>query len=292
MDNKKRAKYYGIIGTAALHIALLAVLLLLAFSTPSVDEDGGVPVLMGSDDAWTAQAAKDGLVDVDVLTETVLPPPTPTPSTDAEELITQTIEETVAIESVEKKTEKKKEPQPKPEPVKKETPQPKPEKTREEIEAEAKRIAEEKAERERKEAAERAAKRVSGAFGKGAGMNTGGADAGSTQGKGGAGTGNADHGALTGSGGYGEYDLQGRSIGGSGLPRPEGNFQEEGTVVISITVNPQGRVIDASFDPRRTNTVDPRLRKAAMDAARKARFNEVTTVNNQVGTVTYYFKLR
>lgn len=289
MENKKKAKYYGIAGTALIHVALIAMLLLLAFSAPVVDDEGGVPVMMGSDDAWTAQAAKEGLVDVDVLTQSV-PEPVESAQPDVEELITQTVEETVAIESVKEKPKKKETPQP--EVTKKETPEKKPEKTREEIEAEAKRIAEEKAERERKEAAERAAQRVSGAFGKGAGLSQGDANAGTSQGTGGTGAGNSDHGAPTGSGGYGEYDLKGRSLGEGGLPRPEGNFQEEGVVVISITVNPEGRVIDASFDPRRTNTVDARLRKAAMDAARKARFNAVNTVNNQVGTVTYYFKLR
>ena len=40
------------------------------------------------------------------------------------------------------------------------------------------------------------------------------------------------------------------------------------------------------------NTVNPTLRKAAEEAARKARFNKVDGVNNQSGTITYYFKLK
>ena len=32
--------------------------------------------------------------------------------------------------------------------------------------------------------------------------------------------------------------------------------------------------------------------KAAEEAARKARFNQVDGVNNQTGTITYYFKLK
>ena len=41
-----------------------------------------------------------------------------------------------------------------------------------------------------------------------------------------------------------------------------------------------------------TNTANAALRKAAEDAAKKARFNSVGGVNNQTGTITYYFKLK
>jgi hypothetical protein len=34
------------------------------------------------------------------------------------------------------------------------------------------------------------------------------------------------------------------------------------------------------------------LRKAAEDAAKKARFNAVSGLNNQTGTITYYFNLK
>jgi len=50
-------------------------------------------------------------------------------------------------------------------------------------------------------------------------------------------------------------------------------------------------VINTSIN-RLTNTVNPALRKAAEDAAKKARFNAVDGVNNQTGTITYYFNLR
>ena len=67
--------------------------------------------------------------------------------------------------------------------------------------------------------------------------------------------------------------------------------QEEGRVVVSITVNPAGHVIATSIN-RLTNTVNSTLRKAAEDAAKKARFNAVDGVNNQTGTITYYFNLK
>ena len=57
------------------------------------------------------------------------------------------------------------------------------------------------------------------------------------------------------------------------------------------TVNPAGHVIATSIN-RQTNTVNPALRKAAEDAAKKARFNAVSGLNNQTGTITYYFNLK
>ena len=190
-----------------------------------------------------------------------------------------TDEETVAIKP---KTEPKKE---KPKEVKK------PEKTAAEKAAEAKKLAEEKAERERKAAAEVAAKRVSGAFGKGAQMEGSKGTSDSGTGVEGSKDGNSSTGSKTGTGGYGTFDLNGRSIGEGGLPRPVYNVQEEGRVVVSITVNPAGQVIATSIN-RQTNTVNAALRKAALDAAKKARFNAVEGVNNQTGTITYYFNLR
>ena len=74
-------------------------------------------------------------------------------------------------------------------------------------------------------------------------------------------------------------------------PRPVYNVQDEGRVVVTITVNPAGHVIATSIN-RQTNTVNPALRKAAEDAAKKARFNAVSGLNNQTGTITYYFNLK
>ena len=146
-----------------------------------------------------------------------------------------------------------------------------------------------KEQRERKAAEEAARKRVAGAFGKGAQMGSKGA----TEGTGvqGSPTGNSSEGKSSGVGGYGTFDLNGRSLGSGGLPMPVYNVQDEGRVVVTITVNPAGQVISTSIN-KRTNTVNASLRKAAEEAARKARFNQVDGVNNQTGTITYYFKLK
>ena len=157
-----------------------------------------------------------------------------------------------------------------------------PEKTAEQLAAE-KRAAAEKA------AEEEAAQKIAGAFGKGTSMGNRGTG---TSGTGiqGSPTGNSNAGKSTGVGGVGSWDLNGRSLTGS-LPVPVYNVQDEGRVVVTIVVNPAGRVISTSIN-KRTNTMSTALRRAAEEAARKARFNVVDGVNNQSGTITYYFKLR
>ena len=260
MNRKKKGKYIGLAGALLVHVVVIALLILVGFTLPEQSEEGGVPVMMGeTPDAWGA--ADPSLVEVETMPEEAAPE---MPEEAEQEMLTQEDEETVAIKP--KAEEKKKE-------VKK------PEKS-----------AAEKAEEARKLAAEEAArKRVAGAFGKGAQMGSKGA----TEGTGvqGSPTGNSSEGATAGTGGYGTFNLGGRSIGEGGLPRPVYNVQDEGKVVVTITVNPAGQVIGTSIN-RQTNTVNPALRKAAEDAAKKARFNTVSGLSNQTGTITYYFNLK
>lgn len=279
MDGKKKGEYIGMLGALLVHVAIIALLILVSFTLPNNQDEGGVPVMMGDVDASLGNYDPSTMVDVDVLPPEDVPEVVESQETVEQEMITQTEEETVVIKP---KVEPKKE---KPEVVKK------PEKTAAEKAAEAKKLAEEKAERERKAAAEAAAKRVSGAFGKGAQMDGSKGTANSGTGVEGSKDGDSSSGAKTGAGGYGTFDLGGRSIGEGGLPRPVYNVQEEGRVVVSITVNPAGHVIATSIN-RQTNTVNTALRKAAEDAAKRARFNAAEGVNNQTGTITYYFNLR
>ena len=290
----KKNKVTGLVGTIVLHVVLLLLFLLVAISKPKAQEEGGVPVMLGNMEMAQGNADPYTLTDVDILDEPQLPSevsapePVPTPPVKAE-MITQEDEPTVAVP-------KKETPKPtvKKETVKKETPKKEPvkpkEKTEAEKRAEAERLAAEKKAAEERAAAEAAAKRIAGAFGKGTQMGSKGtADAG--EGLQGSPTGNAAEGKSTGVGGYGTFDLNGRSLGPGGLPMPIYNVQEEGRVVVTITVNPAGQVIHTSIN-KRTNTANAALRKAAEDAAKKARFNSVGGVNNQTGTITYYFKLK
>jgi len=290
----KKNKITGLVGTLVLHVILLVLLLLIAISKPKAQEEGGVPVMLGNMEMAQGNADPYTLTDVDILdepqlpTEVSVPEPVPTPPVESE-MITQEDEPTVAVPK--KETPK---PAPKKEVVKKEKPKKEPvkpkEKTEAEKRAEAERLAAEKKAAEERAAAEAAAKRIAGAFGKGTQMGSKGTG---TSGEGiqGSPTGNAAEGQSTGVGGYGTFDLNGRSLGPGGLPRPIYNVQEEGRVVVTITVNPAGQVIHTSIN-KRTNTANAALRKAAEDAARKARFNSVSGVNNQTGTITYYFKLK
>lgn len=290
MDRRKKGEYIGALGALLVHVAVIALLILVSFTVPQPDEDaGGVPVMMGN--VESARGFDDpSLVDVDVLDEDAAAPAETAPELPSEQdLLTQTEEETVTLkpktEEPKKETVKPKEVTKPKEPVKK------PEKTEAEKAAEAKRLAEEKAERERKASEEAARKRVSGAFGKGAQMEGNKGTSASGTGTEGSKEGNSSTGAKTGTGGYGTFDLGGRSLGTGSLPKPAYNVQEEGRVVVNITVNPAGQVISTGINPQ-TNTVSTALRKAAEDAAKKARFNTVEGVTNQTGTITYYFNLR
>lgn len=292
----KKNKITGLVGTLVLHAILLILLFLIAIRTPKAQEEGGVPVMLGEVPVSQGNADPYTLTDVDILEEPEIPAevalPEPVPEIQTKtEMITQEEEPTVAVP----KKEEKPKPTPKKETVKKqpvkakEQPVKPKEKTEAEKKAEAERLAAEKKKAEEKAAAEAAAKRVAGAFGKGTQIGNKGTG---TTGSGieGSPTGNSAEGKSSGVGGQGTWDLAGRSLGAD-LPLPVYNVQDEGLVVVTITVNPAGQVISTSIN-KRTNTVNAALQKAAEDAARKARFNSVDGVNNQTGTITYYFKLK
>ena len=289
MDGRKKGEYIGALGALLVHVAVIALLLLVSFAVPQPDEDaGGVPVMLGNVDA--ARGFDDpSLVDVDVLDQEAAPAESQPELPSEQDLLTQTEEETVTLKP---KTEPKKETVKPKEVAKPKEPVKKPEKTAAEKAAEAKRLAEAEAERERKAAEEAARKKVANAFGKGAQMEGSKGTANSGTGTEGSREGNASTGAKTGVGGYGTFDLGGRSLGMGSLPVPAYNVQEEGRVVVNITVNPAGQVVATSINLSHTNTPNSALRKAAEDAARKARFNSIDGMSNQTGTITYNFKLK
>ena len=274
----RNSRIQGIVGTVIVHLVILLILLFVFIHGTEVQEEGGVPVMLGNTELSQGDSDPYTLTEVDILNEPQMesvPEQTSDVEASEQEMITQDMEETVAVTPQKKKDTAKK--------TEKEQPKKTvPEKTREQIEAEKKAAAE-------KAAAEAAAKKIAGAFGKGTTMGSKGSG---TTGKGieGSPTGNGNVGKSTGVGGVGSWDLNGRSLNGS-LPVPVYNVQDEGRVVVTITVNPAGKVISTSIN-KRTNTVNAALRRAAEEAARKATFNTISGVNNQTGTITYYFKLR
>ncbi|MBR3896156.1 MAG: energy transducer TonB [Bacteroidaceae bacterium] len=280
MDNEHRKeKLVGLLGTLIVH-GIVFLLLWLLFIRASVPQaESGVPVLLGTELLAQGDGDKFEMTEVDIqpIPQEISSQPENNFSPTGEEILSQDMEETIAIEP--KKEEKKEEKVTPSQPSEQPAPERPKEKTEAELRAEAERAA-----------AEAAARSIAGAFGKGNSMeNRGEAETG--KGIQGSTEGNSETGKPTGVGGYGSFDLNGRTLGEGGLPRPEYNVQDEGRVVVTIIVNPAGQVVSADIH-RRTNTVNATLRKAALDAARKARFNAVNSVNNQSGTITYYFKLK
>ena len=265
MKKEREFNIFSLLWTILVHGAVIGLLLLLHLSRPVAQAESGVPVMLGN----------MGNLDTDYEFTEVNSMPAPAPAAvpvpkapQAEPAITQNLEETVAIESGEKEK-----------PVKPaETPkQPTPEEIR--------------AEQER-QAAEQAQNLMANAFGRSSTMQASASteNTSETQGTPGSTEGNATQGKPTGVGSYGTWDLGGRDMLGE-LPRPQYSIQEEGRVVVTITVDPEGNVIDTRIN-NRTNTTNLQLRQAAEQAAKRTKFNAIGGENNQTGTITYYFKLK
>lgn len=288
MKTYRKGTYIGVIGTLIVHLVLILSLVFVYFIVPEPEEESGVPIVMGFEEAAVGGEKVAPFIEVDVMPEQTPPPVSTDIKPDLnEQLITQDLEETVAIE--EDKPEKKKakievkeEVVPKKQEEKLKTPE---EVIAEKAKAEAER---KRREKEKMEAAAR--ERVANAFGKGTQMNSD--KTGAEKVKDGVDNVISSSVSSSNQSGYGTFDLGGRSLSGKGgLPKPVYNVPEEGKVVVSIIVNPQGRVTSTSIHPK-TNTMNAVLRKAAEEAAKKAQFNSISGFNNQEGTITYYFNFK
>lgn len=89
-----------------------------------------------------------------------------------------------------------------------------------------------------------------------------------------------------------EFSLAGRSPVRT-LGQPAYNGNDQGSVVIRIVVDAAGNVIEATYQPKGSNTENPSLVEAALKEARRAKFNKIEdpTLARQTGTITYTFKL-
>ncbi len=95
-----------------------------------------------------------------------------------------------------------------------------------------------------------------------------------------------DSGGGSGSSGF---SLSGRYLVGN-LPRPAYNANEQGRVVIRITVDREGKVTSAIYEQAGSTTNHGDLVSAARAAASRARFTPSES-DIQTGTITYIFKL-
>lgn len=249
MEAEKKNRTVALAVTVVVHAAILLLLLFYTLSAPVITEDDGSGVVL-----------QLGVIDADAGTftpATAAPRPRPV---EAEPVVTQDIEETIALD------EKKPEPEKTVAPTEN-TPQPQPEPETSQIDD-----------------------LWASALNKGKTADSIAADnrrKGSPQGT-------APSGATAGSPGYGDYDLGGRGLVGS-LPKPEyTGTNDEGTIVVEVLVDPRGRVVQANVTPsgsKGTAASNATLRSRAEAAARRAVFEHKASGNeNQWGTITYYFK--
>lgn len=97
-------------------------------------------------------------------------------------------------------------------------------------------------------------------------------------------------GSGVGAGGTG-FDLAGRSVVGT-LPPPVYGANKQGRVIVEITVDAGGVVVNAVYRARGSTTNDSELVNAALNAARRSRFNLIDSDDLQTGTITYNFRLK
>ena len=265
----------AVFGTVIIHLVLLILLYYGVLRTFVPLDDGGIPVNFGDSYASTGMYEPPPAA-VPPRQET--PPRTttaPAPRTEVAP-ITQNKVETVSV----------------PEP-KKETPVVDEKAQREKEEAERRQREEDerrRREEELRKQQEAISNRVSNAFGAGSSQDNSQGDASTVAANQGSPFGNSDSGPNTGTGGFGTFNLNGRSIGAGGLPRPADNEREGGRIVINITVDPGGNVILAEIG-RGTNIDNAIMRRSALEAAKRAKFNRIQGTNNQNGTITYNYNL-
>lgn len=87
------------------------------------------------------------------------------------------------------------------------------------------------------------------------------------------------------------YKLEGRGF--QDLPYPRYDYQGEGIVIVEVSVDQTGKVIQADPGKRGSTTVDDYLLSVAKEAALKAKFDRKADAPRiQKGTITYNFKLK
>jgi colicin import membrane protein len=283
----------GLAGTVTIHLVLLLLLLLVGFSVPApVKTEEGIEVNFGT--------GETGFGDIEpsppaVQQETSPPPPSLTKVKTAEEdpLLTQDKEDAPAVKKADPEAAKKKL-----EKIEADK------KLREQREAERIIKAQEEAERRRVEAEQQRQTDIMNrtknalANSKNAGTNSTSEGIAGGTGNQGVPTGSINSKVRGDGGGSGNgtgkgisYDLQGRGF--QTLPQPKYDYQGEGRVVVEVSVDRQGKVIQAVPGSKGSTTLDEYLLRVAKDAAMQARFEVKSDAPAvQKGTITYNFILK
>ena len=301
----------GLIGTIITHAVILLLLLYLGFTTtlPLPPEEG---ILVNFGDSETGLGLEEPApgeapplqspVEQRVVVKSA-PAPAPkriaTP-VEKEELMTQELEKTIAMQTADKKKEARKIKDLDAEKIRKEKQelaeterQEKAELARQKKE-EDQRLALAAAQERKAGAINSRAKNAFGAGGKGSpdskstsqGVTFGPGNQGVPQG-----SANVDkYGPGGGIGNGVSASLDGRTA--QSLPKPNYPGNEEGVVVVQVSVDKSGAVTKAESGVKGSNTVNPELIAAAKKAALQARFNvDQKAPAFQTGSITYRFRL-
>jgi colicin import membrane protein len=279
----------GIAGTVVIHLVIFLLMIFVGFSVPAPPEtEEGIMVNFGTDETGMGMTEPSP----PALQEETSPPPPSEAAVKTEEkpLLTQNSEEAPEVKKVDPEAEKKK---------------------LEKIEADKKRKAELETERIIKVADETERKRVAAeqqrqtdimnrtknALANSKNAVTSSTGEGITVGAGNQGvpSGSVDSKVRGDGGGLGDkgisYDLQGRGF--QKLPSPKYDYQGEGKVVVEVSVDRLGKVIQAIPGSKGSTTLDEYLLKVAKDAALEARFEAKPDAPAvQKGTITYNFILK
>ena len=270
MNEEKRNRLISMIATVVIHAMVVGLLLWYTLDLPPQEEESGVLLLRvegmgpGPGEVLNNTQAPEETAEATPPAPSA-PAPAPRQPSPEPPAITQNTEPAPSLPSAEEKQREEAQKQAEAERQARE---------------EAERKAREEAERKRKEA-EQIASQVGGLFAQGTGGAGGESPEGSAQG-------NSDTGATKGTPGWGTVDLGGRGLKGS-LPKPAFNVNASRIVVVRITVNAMGNVMQATVQLKGTTTANMDLRKAACDAALRTKFVRKDGSPTMTGTITYRF---
>jgi len=278
LRNIPTEKGKGIVGTILLHTGLFIILFVINFSVPVPDkQESGILINFGFDDTGA------GLIEP---SSPASQPETSSPITTVNEpigkeeaLLTQDFDNEVPeVKKINFDKEKQ-----------------------EQIEAEKRRLAELEAERIKQEEEQKRVNEIMNrtknalAASKNIGTDAKSEGVAGGQGNQGVPEGSPDsktRGEGSGTGNKGiSFSLEGR--GSILLPAPRYDYQGEGRVVVEVSVDRAGNVIQALPGAKGSTTLDEYLLNAAKEAALKAKFEPAPNAPPvQKGTITYNFVLR
>jgi TonB family protein len=264
----------GIIGTVVVHGAVIIIILLLGFSTQlPLPAEQGILINFGNSNTGRGRVEPRQSEKRQVeQPEEISTPSQPVAKTEVKEkVLTQDVEEAPAIKNPEPK---------KTTPANKENPTP----------VEKKPEVKEKPVEKPREVNKRAlygGQNKSGTSDASEGVSGNDGNQGSPTGS----PDSPDHSLGLSSGNGISFSLEGRNP--MMLQKPEFDYQKEGKVVVEITVDKQGNVVNANPGVKGSTTLDSYLLAAAKKAALKSKFDRSSnSPAYQKGTITYFFKLQ